>query len=103
MEGSNGEQITTKIEAPREGGPGPDANWARAMIEQGQPVRIILGNTAREDQVMLANGTPIRGVTRVEISDDAQSGRVVTLRIRNAEIISDEVEVILQTPDADAD
>lgn len=67
-------------------GPGPAPEWEKQMREEGERIRVELGPTPSEDRILTSGGTPLRGVVRITIEDDGQSGRVVTLRCRNVEV-----------------
>lgn len=71
-------------------GPGPRPDWEQEMRQRGEHIQLVVGKTPSEDQVLTVGGTPIRGIARITIEDDATNGRIVTLRCRNVDIVSDE-------------
>jgi hypothetical protein len=55
--------------------------------EDGLRLQVALGDHPAEDQVRTVEGVPIRGVTKVTIEDDPETGRVVHLRMRDVALV----------------
>jgi len=54
--------------------------------EDGEQLHVTVGKEPRMGDVRTASGIPIRGVTRIIVEDDMETGRAVMLRMRGSEV-----------------